>query len=102
MPEATAYDAVSVSEVAMRACILAYTFYEGDARVSRYGRALAGRGDQVDVIGLRRDGQASHEVLGGVEMFRLQGRKKNQESGKRYYLYGLLSFFPRNDSHHAA
>jgi glycosyltransferase involved in cell wall biosynthesis len=82
-------------KTSLKVCILAYTFYEGDARVMRYGKALAGRGDMVDVIGLRREGQPKHELVNGVAMFRLQGRQKNQETGARAYLGGLLTFFLR-------
>ena len=38
----------------LRVCHLAYTFHESDNRVMRYVRALAGRGDEVDVIALPR------------------------------------------------
>ena len=39
---------------AMNVCMVAYTFYEADNRVRRYGESLARRGDKVDAIALRR------------------------------------------------
>ena len=49
----------------MRVCMLAYAFYESDARIMQYATALADRGDSVDVIALRRGGSLPFEVLGG-------------------------------------
>ena len=34
----------------MRACMLAYSFYEEDSRIRRYAEALVKRGEQVDAI----------------------------------------------------
>ena len=47
----------------MRACMVAYTFYESDGRVRRYAETLA-KGDQVDVIALRRTIR-KHEIISG-------------------------------------
>ena len=47
----------------MRVCMVTYSFYESDARVQQYATALAARGDQVDVMALRREGLPGHEVL---------------------------------------
>jgi glycosyltransferase involved in cell wall biosynthesis len=75
----------------MRACLLAYTFYESDFRVLRYAEALAGRGDQVDVIALRSPTRGFHEVINGVHVYRVQGRLRN-EKGKFSYLFRILKF----------
>ena len=41
----------------LRACLLAYTFYEIDGQVIRYAEALAESGATVDVIALGRENQ---------------------------------------------
>ena len=79
----------------MRACMLAYTFYEADNRVRRYAEALAKRGDQVDAIALARDGQPAFEVLNGVNVYRIQKRVID-ERGPFSYLLKLLLFFVRS------
>lgn len=79
----------------MRACMLAYTFYEQDNRVRRYAEALAKRGDQVDVIALRRPMSSATEVIQGVNVFRIQKRVID-ETGPISYLWKLLMFFLRS------
>lgn len=76
---------------ALRVCHLAYTFYETDNRVRRYARALAERGDAVDVIALRRPGQVRVSQEDGVRVFRLQRRTKT-ESRPWTYLVKILRF----------
>src|ERR1035437_7972695 len=80
---------------AMKACMLAYTFYETDNRVRRYAEALVKRGDQVDAIALAREGQPSFEVIQGVRVFRIQKRVID-ETGPISYLIKLLAFFFRS------
>jgi hypothetical protein len=75
----------------MNACMLAYTFYETDSRVRRYAESLTKRGDHVDVIALRREGQPREDVMNGVRIFRIQTRIKN-EKGKAAYMFRLLRF----------
>ena len=36
--------------------MLAYSFYRNDTRILQYARALAERGDEVEVIALKREG----------------------------------------------
>ena len=79
----------------MRACMVAYTFYDADNRVRRYAEALARRGDQVDAIALAREGQPAFEVLNGVRVFRIQTRVID-ETGPFSYLFKLLQFFLRS------
>jgi glycosyltransferase involved in cell wall biosynthesis len=79
----------------MKVCMLAYTFYEQDNRVRRYAETLAKRGDQVDVVALRMEGQSSKEVVGGVCVYRIQSRIVN-EKGRFTYLGRLLLFFLRS------
>jgi len=57
----------------------------------RYAEALAGRGDRVDVIALRRDGQSRKEVVHGVNVYRIQRRSPN-DSARGSYLVGILLF----------
>lgn len=75
--------------------MLAYTFYEADNRVMRYAESLARRGDTVDVISLRRPGQASRGVLNGVNILRVQKRTRG-EKARLAYLCKLILFFFRS------
>ncbi len=79
----------------MKACMLAYTFYDADNRVRRYAEALARRGDRVDAIALARDGQPAFEIIQGVRVHRIQKRVID-ESGPFSYLIKLLLFFVRS------
>src|SRR5487761_2042 len=80
----------------MKACMVAYTFYERDNRVRRYAETLARRGDSVDVVSLRSEGQSAEEVvINGVRVFRIQRRVKD-EKNKLEYLSRLLLFFARS------
>lgn len=72
--------------------MVAYSFYESDNRVRRYAETLVRRGDQVDVIALRRDRQPSFEVLSGVRVYRIQKRVRN-EKGAINHLARLVKFF---------
>lgn len=95
MPETT----VSPPEVStarpIRACMLAYTFYETDGRVMRYAEALAQEGAQVDAIVLGRPGQPREEIVHGVRVLRVQTREKN-ERGKLSYLLRIVRFLLRS------
>lgn len=79
----------------MKACMLAYTFYDADNRVRRYAEALARRGDRVDAIALAREGQPAYEVIQGVHVYRIQKRVID-ETGPLSYLFKLLLFFIRS------
>src|SRR6202048_536903 len=72
-------------------CMLAYSFYETDARIKQYATALVERGDTVDVIALRQPGQPTHSVLSGVNVFRIQTRTIN-ERGPLTYLFRIIRF----------
>jgi len=75
----------------MKVCMVTYSFYEGDTRVIQYATALAERGDLVDVLALRREGDPRFEVLRGVNVYRVQARKVNEKS-RLMYLYRILKF----------
>ena len=75
-----------------RVCMLAYTFFESDNRVRRYTDSLVRRGEEVDVVALRRDSTQSPEPApDNLKVFGLQARVKN-EKGKFSYLYRLVRF----------
>jgi glycosyltransferase involved in cell wall biosynthesis len=86
---------VEQRRTSMKACMLAYTFYETDNRVRRYAEALAKRGDQVDAIALQRGDQPAFEVIQGVRVHRIQ-RRVIDETGPLSYLLKLLLFFFRS------
>ncbi len=76
----------------MRICMLAYTFYETDNRVRRYAETCAKRGDHVDAIVLRREGQPFYDTLNGVNIYRIQERRVD-ETKKLSYVIKLTRFF---------
>ena len=75
----------------LRACMVVYSFYEYDNRVIRYAEALVKRGDNVDVIAIGKKGQPRHEVIRGVNVYRVQNRTVD-EKGRLLYLIKLLVF----------
>jgi glycosyltransferase involved in cell wall biosynthesis len=75
----------------MRICVLAYSFYEVDTRILQYTRALLDRGDQVDVIALKRPGHQDFEIIDGASVYRIQERTVN-EKGPFAYLQRTLRF----------
>jgi glycosyltransferase involved in cell wall biosynthesis len=79
----------------LRVCMLAYTHYEGDNRVMRYAETLAARGDEVDVIALRRADDERNAVVHGVNVLKIQTRVRD-EKGKTSYLFRLMSFLLRS------
>jgi glycosyltransferase involved in cell wall biosynthesis len=79
----------------LRVAMLTYSFYESDNRVRRYAETLVRRGDCVDVISLRRDGQGANNELNGVRVFRLQKRVRD-EKGKWAYFFRIMGFFFRS------
>lgn len=78
----------------MNVCMVAYTYYDGDNRVMRYAETLAARGDQVDVIAIRRSDTESDGVVNGVNVLKIQSRIRN-EKGRGSYVLRLLTFLFR-------
>jgi glycosyltransferase involved in cell wall biosynthesis len=74
-----------------RFLVIAYTSYVRDGRVKRHAEALAGRGDEVDVICLGSDQlhSANGVNLIGIEMPRYRG------SNRAAYMRSYLRFFTR-------
>ena len=68
----------------LRVCHLAYAYYENDNRIIRYAEALAERGDDVDVIALRRRGQRCLDRSVGVRVFRIQRRSMTERTAWSY------------------
>jgi glycosyltransferase involved in cell wall biosynthesis len=76
-----------------RVCMVTHSFYESDNRVTRYAEALATQGDHVDVLALQRSpDRPRHEVIEGVNVFRLQKRFGKNERSKVSYLLPLIRF----------
>ena len=76
-----------------RVCMITHSFYESDNRVTRYAEALAQRGDQVDVVALRRGpAMPETELMAGVNVHRLQTRAGKNERTKLDFLWPLLRF----------
>ena len=76
--------------------MMVYSFYETDARVARYAETLVRRGDHVDVISLRQEGQDAFGSINGVNVFRIekdaQRKGKTDLSGKNLKVfYKILS-----------
>jgi glycosyltransferase involved in cell wall biosynthesis len=90
-----AVDQRKVTARPLRACMLAYTFYENDGRVMRYAEALAQEGAQVDAIVLGRPGQPREQMVHGVRVLRVQTREKN-ERGKVSYFTRIVRFLIRS------
>ena len=60
------------SRVQLNVCMIGYTMYDSDGRVIRYAETLAKRGDRVDFIALKGEGDPDEEVRNGVRLFRIQ------------------------------
>jgi glycosyltransferase involved in cell wall biosynthesis len=71
--------------------MVTYSFYKTDTRVQQYARALAERGDEVEVIALSRDGSPGEETVDGVKVIRIQPRRRD-ERGPLTYLFRIIRF----------
>jgi glycosyltransferase involved in cell wall biosynthesis len=78
----------------LNVCMIGYTHYNSDGRVIRYAETLAKRGDRVDFIALKGEGDPDEEVRNGVRIFRIQSRTFKEKS-KFSYLFAILAFFFR-------
>jgi glycosyltransferase involved in cell wall biosynthesis len=77
-----------------RVCMIAYSSYESDNRVIRYAESLARRGDSVEVLAVKSDpSKPRHEVIGGVNVSRIQCRSKKTQQTKAAYLLPLIQFW---------
>ncbi len=97
------------------ACMLSYSFFEQDNRVQRYARALAARGDSVDVLSLgspsiketspaprvgdmAQSADPSVYFAPGIRVFHVQNRTRNERRVSDYALR-MLTFFTRSFHH---
>lgn len=79
----------------MHVGMVAYTFYESDNRVMRYAETLVARGDQVDVIALRRPSDSCSVCqVNGVHLYGVQTRSYD-EKGVRSYAAKIGKFLLR-------
>ena len=77
-----------------RICMITHSFYQADTRVMSYADALTERGDEVDVIGLKRDSQLPDtETMGRVRVYRVLKRFRKNEKKKSGYLLSILKFW---------
>ena len=79
---------------AKRICMVCYSYYETDNRVIRYAEELAQRGDEVEVLALRRDKeQPVEESINQVRVIRIQDRFSKREQSKASYLLPVVRFW---------
>lgn len=76
----------------MRICVVTHSLYESDCRVMRYAEVLAGRGDEVEVIALQKEGKPAEEVIKGVKVSRVQ-KRSFQEKKRAAFLWQVMMFF---------
>jgi glycosyltransferase involved in cell wall biosynthesis len=75
----------------MKVAMLAYAFYEGNARIQQYTKALVEQGHCVDVFALRRDGEPAYAYVDGVHVYGIQKRSIDERLPITY-LYRVLQF----------
>lgn len=75
-----------------KVCMIAYTYYLSDPRVRKEAEALSVRGDMIDFICLRKDGEKQCDYVNGVNLYRLSQRRY-RGSNKIAYIIGYVSFF---------
>ena len=77
----------------LRVAMVAHSAYERDNRVMRVARALAERGDRVDVLALRTHPRLpSEERMDGVHVHRIQDRFEKEAGSPLQALRPLLRF----------
>ena len=74
--------------------MIVHAYYEEDPRVRREAESLVARGRPVEVFALRRPGDASHGVVDGVRVHRLDVQR-HQGAGLGTYLREYLAFLVR-------
>jgi glycosyltransferase involved in cell wall biosynthesis len=89
-----------------RVCMVTYSYFLADARVTRYAEALAQRGDHVDVVSLQRwEKEPEETVTQNINIISLQSRFKKSETTPMSYLWPVLRFFVSSffwiNRHHA-
>lgn len=74
--------------------LVTHSYYEEDPRVRRQAEAIVASGRPVDVMALRRPGDAAVAEVGGVHVLRLDVQR-HQGAGLWTYLAEYLDFFVR-------
>ena len=78
----------------MKIAMVVHSYYPDDVRVRRECEALADRGDSVDLICLRKNGERTREQIDNVEVRRLPVQHIRGQ-GPLGYIKEYLSFFFR-------
>jgi glycosyltransferase involved in cell wall biosynthesis len=73
-----------------RACIVRHSYYPAELNVKREAEALLEAGFDVQVICLRDRGEASREVVDGVNVRRLPVRHRREGVGRYLFEYGSI------------
>jgi len=81
-----------------RACMVAYTFYEGDNRVRRYAETLVTEGWDVDAFVLQSPNRPATYSIHGVNVYGIQHRTHNEKRAVTY-LNRLIKFLFRSSWH---
>lgn len=77
-----------------RILMIAYSYYESDARVIREAEAAVAGGFEVDFLALHKAGTSQTEVIRGVRVIRLR-QSKYRGGGYVRYILSYLEFFMR-------
>lgn len=80
--------------IPVKACLLAYKFYECSPSLMQFASSFADQGDEIDVICLGRDNQPEFATYDGVNVYRLQHRVTDEKSPITYLLR-ILKFLLR-------
>lgn len=78
----------------MKMCLIAHRFYESNSHMRQFAKAFSSPGDKVDVIAVRRGNLPKHEVIDGINLFRIQTRRF-VESGTFSQLVQIAIFLLR-------
>jgi glycosyltransferase involved in cell wall biosynthesis len=77
----------------LRVCMVTYSSYKSDARVTRYAESLAERGDHVDVLALSSSpANPPQEKVSNVNLFCIQSRRGKTEKSPTAFLFPVLRF----------
>ncbi len=72
-------------------CMLTYSYYGNDPRVTRQAEAFREEGYVVEVIALRNDGEVASEDVNGIAVIRIPWKRCRE--GMLRYIAGYLWFF---------
>ena len=85
--------------IGKRAAVLLYSEYPNDPRPRRAAEALTGAGMNVDLMCLRqKEGQPKHEIVNGVNVFRVPWKKTSEAGSSPTCLSMGASSFPLSHS----